>query len=833
MIGVLFLFSFAASRKFESIVNKYKEQLKGDHSVAKEEQAILWSLAELARQVDKSVTAEEVETEIGSKINEILERVEIADAVLRKDFNSMRQEFTATRDAVSSIVEGAKQQIINDMALFKAQLIDSLRELATTSGNAQEGWVKNSYQRVQDTFGNIKNTSLIRSVIFFVCFQVLLVLGLIFYKKLDNQLRINKHMNFCKIGFFTAEALESKWGTLAVVRDRSGNFYSAELLPDEQVFTESSDISSNVQLPSVSFIKSRQFAELQDGTFISIIDPKEIVQCSNLNVTLINHKFTYPEWTHIERHLSNFLRTQHVAFINGTIITVPIITKEVIQIELNSSLRQIKFFTLSPTTKINYIHSPYASNPIYYPSFTASLDKLTKYVTYSMFNSSTIPQPTLFGSNQKAKTTVNIHPKGCILCGSSNSGRSFLVKCLCDKLSLKYYEIDAENFSSSDVTFPILTRIPPPKTIVLLRNFDIHLLGNDTPFEKRLVAQLSNLIDSSTQVFYIMTTLSKDPIHSFLLSSKRLSFYMLLPPLSITDLKYIFNKNFSQRVIELTNGLTTEQILRLSQNDNTEVNFAINQSNNIIKGTIKQTNWEDIGGLSSTKQLIRESIEWPLIRSTELKEIGIKPPKGILLYGPPGCGKTMIARAIATTLSSSFFSISGASIYQMYLGESERIIRELFVLANQKKPSIIFIDEIDAMVGKRGNSTGVTERVLSTFLNEMDGITNLEDVIVIAATNRVEALDEALCRPGRFDILIEVKPTQNLMDIKDIFKVCTKNMPIENNELCDKVCELLKIGITGAEIDNLCREAALIALKQGDDKIGFEHFNVIISKYRK
>ncbi|KAH0791032.1 hypothetical protein GPJ56_005167 [Histomonas meleagridis] len=190
MIGALFLFSFAASRKFDSIVNKYKEQLKEDHSVAREEQAILWSLAELARQVDKSVTAEEVETEIGSKINEILERVEIADAVLRKDFNSMRSEFTATRDAVSSIVEGAKQQIVSDMMLFKTQLIDSLQNLAETSGSTQKGWVQNSYKKVQDTFGNLKNTSIIRSVIFFACFQVLLVLGLIFYKKLDNQLRI-------------------------------------------------------------------------------------------------------------------------------------------------------------------------------------------------------------------------------------------------------------------------------------------------------------------------------------------------------------------------------------------------------------------------------------------------------------------------------------------------------------------------------------------------------------------------------------------------------------------------------------------------------------------
>lgn len=190
MLNLFLLVISVQSRKLESIVDKYKEQLKTDSSVAKEEQAILWSLAELARQVDKSVTAEEVESEIGAKINEILERVEIADAVLRKDFNAMRFEFATTKQAVNTLIESAKEQIVEDMELFKKQLIDSLQALVETSGNAQEGWVKSSYERVHDTFGSLKNSSLIRSVIFFVCFQVLLVFGLIFYKKLDNQLRM-------------------------------------------------------------------------------------------------------------------------------------------------------------------------------------------------------------------------------------------------------------------------------------------------------------------------------------------------------------------------------------------------------------------------------------------------------------------------------------------------------------------------------------------------------------------------------------------------------------------------------------------------------------------
>lgn len=184
------ILSLASARKYESIVDKYKEQLKTNPTVEKEEQAILWSLAELARQVDKSVTAEEVETEIGAKINEILERVEIADAVLRKDFNAMRFEFATTKQAVAQLIESAKAQIVEDMQQFKSQLIESLEALVETSQEAQSGWVKTSFSRVKDTFGSLKSSSMTRSIIFFVCFQILLVFGLIFYKKLDNQLRM-------------------------------------------------------------------------------------------------------------------------------------------------------------------------------------------------------------------------------------------------------------------------------------------------------------------------------------------------------------------------------------------------------------------------------------------------------------------------------------------------------------------------------------------------------------------------------------------------------------------------------------------------------------------
>lgn len=190
MLTFFLFLNLGSSRKLESLVEKYRDQLKENSTIAKEEQAILWSLAELARQVDKSVTAEEVESEIGDKINKILERVEITDNVLRKDFNAMRFEFANTKQAVSELIEDAKKQIVADMDLFKKQLIESLNALVETSEQAQKGWLSTTYDNVVNIFSGMKNSSFYRSLIFFTCFQVLLIFGLVFYKKLDNQLRM-------------------------------------------------------------------------------------------------------------------------------------------------------------------------------------------------------------------------------------------------------------------------------------------------------------------------------------------------------------------------------------------------------------------------------------------------------------------------------------------------------------------------------------------------------------------------------------------------------------------------------------------------------------------
>ncbi|OHT08183.1 ATPase, AAA family protein [Tritrichomonas foetus] len=649
--------------------------------------------------------------------------------------------------------------------------------------------------------------------------------------------------DFCSIGYFTADALEIKWGSLAVVRDRAGNFYSCELYPDNQVFAESSTNLSCFELPPIPLVKSRQYAELPDGTFVSIIKDNEIVSSSQMTATLLNTSIEQPEWTFVEKQLNSFLRGHPVPLANGTKISFNLLTNQIIQLQVENKSTLPKFFKITPTTKITFVHNHHSTNLIEYPSFVELTEKLNKYINYSIYNSAKPPKLVGFQGFMKSSTTTtnnnskknlpNYHPKGVMIAGANGSGRGTLVRNSADKLNLRFHEIDADKFNSTQLTYPELMVKISPKTVVLLRNFDNIVSGESTSFQKRVLTHLTNLIDKSHEVFFAMTVLSMESIPTTLQTAKRLSYSIVVPPLSNNDIRCILPPTFSKSAFTIASGLPTSALInaRESNNENELFDSLSSSEGSQIRSSIAETKWSDIGGLSSTKVAVREAVEWPLTRSNELKQFGIQPPKGVLLYGPPGCGKTMIARAIATSLSSSFFAISAASVFQMYLGESERIVRELFALARQKSPAVIFIDEIDAMVGKRGKVTGVSERVLSTFLNEMDGVNSLNDVVVVAATNRKDALDEALCRPGRFDCLIEVKPCSCEEDVKEVLDVCTRKMPIDDDVL-ENASKLIKIGTSGAEIDNICREAALLALNRGEETISLNCFETIIGKYQ-
>jgi transitional endoplasmic reticulum ATPase len=228
--------------------------------------------------------------------------------------------------------------------------------------------------------------------------------------------------------------------------------------------------------------------------------------------------------------------------------------------------------------------------------------------------------------------------------------------------------------------------------------------------------------------------------------------------------------------------------------------------------------WDDIGGLEDVKQKLIESIEWPIKYADRFEKLGIKPPKGVLLYGPPGCGKTLLAKAVATESEANFITIKGPEIYSKWVGESERAIREVFRKARQAAPCVIFLDEIETLIPRRDmldDSSGVAHRVTSTLLAEMDGIEELRDVIVIGATNRPDLMDPSALRPGRFDRLIYVPPPDERGRYQ-ILKIYTRKMPLAEDVDLAKLAAMTE-GYSGADLESLCREAGLAALRRSPD----------------
>jgi transitional endoplasmic reticulum ATPase len=225
--------------------------------------------------------------------------------------------------------------------------------------------------------------------------------------------------------------------------------------------------------------------------------------------------------------------------------------------------------------------------------------------------------------------------------------------------------------------------------------------------------------------------------------------------------------------------------------------------------------WNDIGGLREIKQALREAIEWPLKYADVFEEAGTKPPKGTLLGGPPGTGKTLLAKAVANESEANFIHIKGPALMSKFVGESEKGVREIFKKAKQTAPCVIFFDEIDALAPKRGSGTTdshVSERVISQFLTEMDGLEELRGVFILAATNRIDIIDPALLRPGRFDLILQI-PSPDADARLEIFKIHTAKSPLEKNvSLIELVGET--DGFTGAEIEATCRESAMRTIRR-------------------
>ena len=230
---------------------------------------------------------------------------------------------------------------------------------------------------------------------------------------------------------------------------------------------------------------------------------------------------------------------------------------------------------------------------------------------------------------------------------------------------------------------------------------------------------------------------------------------------------------------------------------------------------VPNVSWEDVGGLESLKEELHEAVEWPLKHKEAFEHTDVTPPKGVLLYGPPGTGKTLIAKAVAHNTESNFISIKGPELLSKWVGESEKGVREVFRKARQAAPCIIFLDEIDALVPSRSSGSSdshVTERVVSQLLTEIDGLEELHNVLVIGATNRVDLIDDALLRPGRFDRILEV-PLPDAKGRENIFKIHTKKKPLAKDVNIVKLVDITD-GYSGAEIEGICNRAAMSAIRR-------------------
>ncbi|MBT4540304.1 AAA family ATPase [Candidatus Woesearchaeota archaeon] len=282
-----------------------------------------------------------------------------------------------------------------------------------------------------------------------------------------------------------------------------------------------------------------------------------------------------------------------------------------------------------------------------------------------------------------------------------------------------------------------------------------------------------------------------------------------------------FFVNVSRDLKDLRSGDT---VLAEQKNLNIIKKVSVSKKFNVEQFVIMEkpkVSWKDVGGLKDQIEEIQEVVEMPLLNPEIFKKVGIVPPKGILLYGPPGTGKTLLAKAVAKATKSTFIEIVASELVQKFIGEGAKMVKEIFELARKKAPSVVFIDELDALAAKRieVGTSGEREvqRTFMQFLAELDGFKNLGNVKIIGCTNRKDILDPAILRPGRLDRLIEV-PLPGKEGVKQIFTIHSRNMTLDKNIKLDRVLKKLE-HFSGAEIRAVCTESGYFAIRNKRTKI--------------
>ncbi|GAA5806195.1 hypothetical protein HPULCUR_011726 [Helicostylum pulchrum] len=458
-------------------------------------------------------------------------------------------------------------------------------------------------------------------------------------------------------------------------------------------------------------------------------------------------------------------------------------------------------------------------------------------------------------------------PKGVLLYGPPGVGKTFLVSSIAKRCNAKMFIIQGPEIFGpfiGESEEKLRAKFTEAREYAIRENVPVILFIDEidalTPrrdssqsHENRMVAQLLTLMDgvkSRGRLIIVGATNRPNSIDPALRRPGRFDREISMDPPNAEDRHALFQAQLNKMPLDstvdietlsvMTNGYVAADInavcresamaavQRASKHSDSEVLVTMSDFKSAFATVgpsmqrgfqvqVEKMKWDDVGGLEDVKKRLKQAVEWPLLYKDSFKKLGLKPPRGILLYGPPGCSKTTLVKVIASSANVAFLSINGAQLYSPFVGDSEKIVRTTFQKARASAPSIIFLDETEAIVGKRnmgnGGSSGdsVQERVLSTLLNEMDGVESAESVLVVGATNRPDMLDAALMRPGRFDQAVYVPPPDEHSRC-EILKIHTKHMPLSPD------VDLMDIAsrtnyYTGADLQNICRESAMEALR--------------------